>query len=148
MPPPLKIEPMTRAHMTGVIDLLQQISSFNPPLTQYDSIWKNFESQSHVFSVVASKKSNVVGYGSLVLEHKIRGGIMGHIEDIVVSSLHNNKGIGTLIVKSLFEIASKEGCYKVALQCQDRNLGFYKKCGFESSGTMLQRFISSTLKSL
>jgi len=142
MPSPLKVEPMIRAHMTGVIDLLQQISSFRPPLTQYESIWENFESQGHVFSVVATNESSVIGYGSLVLEHKIRGGIMGHIEDIVVSPSHGNRGIGTLVVESLCEIASKKGCYKVALQCQDRHLGFYKKCGFESSGTMMQRFLS------
>lgn len=140
----LKVEPIMRSHMMGVIDLLQQISSFRPPLTQYESIWENFERQGHVFSVVATSESTVIGYGSLILEQKIRGGIMGHIEDIVVSPSHGKKGIGRLIVESLCEIALKKGCYKVALQCQDRNLGFYKKCGFEFSGTMMQRFVSSS----
>jgi glucosamine-phosphate N-acetyltransferase len=31
----------------------------------------------------------------------------------------------------LKEIARKEGCYKVILNCAEKNEEFYKKCGFQ-----------------
>ena len=51
-----------------------------------------------------------------------------------------SRGIGKAIVKSLFRIAKEEGCYKVALQCRDNDIDFYRKCEFEISGVTMQQF--------
>ena len=42
-----------------------------------------------------------MGYGSIVIETKIRGGKMGHVEDIVSHSLFRKKGIGKAVVDSI-----------------------------------------------
>ncbi len=34
------------------------------------------------------------------------------------------------MVNFLAELASKSGCYKVILDCEASNTGFYEKCGF------------------
>jgi glucosamine-phosphate N-acetyltransferase len=75
----------------------------------------------------------VVGYGCLVVEQKIRGGRLGHIEDIVSHSNYHQQGLGKQIVTQLVKIAKQEGCYKVVLNCRLQNEGFYKKCGFLNS---------------
>jgi glucosamine-phosphate N-acetyltransferase len=128
--------------MEDVIDLLQHMSEFQPPKKDYDNIWATFSSQTHVFSVVALINNRVVAYGSVVIENKIRGGKMGHVEDIVTSPNHRQKGIGKSVVDALYDIAKTHGCYKVALQCQQHNVAFYEKCEYKLSGSAMQRFIS------
>lgn len=140
----MRVEPTKKEHMKEVVALLQQISSFYPAASDYDKIWESFIAQPHVFSVVATHENSVVGYGALVLERKVRGGVMGHVEDIVVSKDHSSKGIGRMIVEALYVVARINGCYKVALQCQDRNIGFYERCGYKISGSMMQRHIEIT----
>lgn len=132
---------LERKHMEQVISLLQNMSAYNPPRELHDAIWTRFESQPNVFSVVAIENELVVGYGSITIEGKIRGGKMGHVEDIVTHPRWTKKGIGRIVVNALREIARANGCYKISLQCQKHNIVFYEKCGFRASGTAMQLFL-------
>jgi glucosamine-phosphate N-acetyltransferase len=127
--------------MEAVIELLQSMSEFKPPSSDLLDIWNSFFKQTNVHSLVAIMDNQIVGYGSIVIEAKIRGGKMGHIEDIVSHSLFRKKGIGKAVVDALFDIAKVNGCYKVALQCEERNVEFYKKFGYEVSGVAMQMFV-------
>ena len=127
--------------MKEVIEILKNLSEFTPPKADYPSIWDNFCKQANVHSYVAMIGNKIVGYGSLVVEKKIRGGKVGHVEDIVAHPNYKNKGIGKFIVDSLFDKARTEGCYKLTLQCKEHNIEFYKKCNYEVSGYTMQRFI-------
>ena len=135
------IELLQQKHMKQVILLLQNMSVYLPPKDLYDDIWKSFINQPNVHSVVATENEEVVGYGAVVIEKKIRGGKMGHIEDIVSHPNKRNMGIGKMIVNALYEIAKTNQCYKVSLQCQQHNISFYEKCKYKVSGTAMQRFI-------
>lgn len=132
----------TRKEYTGqILELLHRdLSDFLPPKELFNKIWEEFSSQDNVYSLVALFEGSVIGYGALIIETKIRGGKRGHIEDIVADGKYRNKGVGSLIVNSLFEIAMKKGCYKVALQCKMHNLEFYEKCGFSKSGFGMDKF--------
>lgn len=127
--------------MEQVILLLQNMSTYLPPKDSYDDIWESFISQPNVHSVVVTEKGEVVGYGTIVVETKIRGGKMGHIEDIVSHPNKRNKGIGKIVVNALYEIAKINKCYKVSLQCQQHNIPFYEKCDYKVSGTAMQRIV-------
>lgn len=139
---PENIRLVERHDMEQVINMLQDISKYMPPQEALDGIWKEFSRQENVISIVVEIDGNVLGYGSLVIESKIRGGKLGHIEDIVVKKRYRSQGIGLLILKELQHIASERGCYKVALHCQDHNVPFYEKCGFLLQGNSLHRFVS------
>jgi glucosamine-phosphate N-acetyltransferase len=140
-PSAVMIEPIQQKHIADVILLLQDISIYLPPRELYEEIWETFISQSNVFSIVATHNGKVVGYGSVVIETKIRGGKVGHIEDVVSHSEKRNKGLGKMITDKLFDIAKTNNCYKVSLQCQQQNIQFYEKCEYKRSGTTMQRFI-------
>ncbi|KAI9143398.1 acyl-CoA N-acyltransferase [Paraphysoderma sedebokerense] len=75
----------------------------------------------------------VVAAGTLLAEKKfIRNcGVVGHIEDIVVSETMRGKRLGIRIIETLVEIARQQSCYKVILNCNDDNVTFYEKCGFK-----------------
>ena len=74
-----------------------------------------------------------VGYGCLFVEVKIRGGCVGHIEDIVTDQNYRRIGIGKRLVTHLLQIANEFNCYRVVLQCEENNIPFYEKCGFRQS---------------
>ena len=129
-------------HMTAVIEILQSISNYRPDDKDYDQIWDEFKSQTNFFGLVAiDEKVDVVGYGSIFIERKIRGGKMGHIEDIAVHPDFRKKGIGKLLINALYQISQEEKCYKVSLACKEHNLSFYQKCNFVIDGISLSKFL-------
>jgi GNAT superfamily N-acetyltransferase len=73
----------------------------------------------------------VAGTGTLMVEKKFihHCGKVGHIEDIVVSEDNRGQNLGRLIVETLIEVGKRVGCYKTLLNCLDKNVGFYEKCG-------------------
>ena len=94
--------------MKVVIGLLKLISDFVPGESEYEKIWKEYSEQNNVFGIVAELDGEVVGYGSIFIETKIRGGRVGHVEDIVCSSDKQRLGVGSEILDKLFEISKKE----------------------------------------
>ena len=128
--------------MTAVIEILQSISDYRPDEKDYDQIWDEFQSQTNYFGlVVLDEKVDVVGYGSIFIERKIRGGKMAHIEDIAVHPDFCKKGIGKLLINALYQIAQEEKCYKVSLVCKEHNLSFYQKCDLMMDGISLSKFL-------
>jgi glucosamine-phosphate N-acetyltransferase len=88
----------------------------------------------HVFVAVASD-GQVVGATTLLVEPKFihRGGLVGHIEDVVVREGHEEKGVGGSLVRAAVEKASGLGCYKCILDCKAGLVGFYERLGFRSN---------------
>jgi GNAT superfamily N-acetyltransferase len=133
----MNILPVKKEDATTIIEMLQSISNFYPNPINFNEIWLAFISQDHVFGFSFFIKDEIVGYGVIVYETKIRGGVMAHVEDIVVSPLSRGKGIGKKIIGYLIDNASKRGCYKISLSCKTENILFYEKCGFVSDGTTM-----------
>ena len=129
-----------REHMDEVIQILKGISPYSPPKGSYDNIWEAFKNQPNVYSRVAIYKGSIVGYGVIIIESKIRGGKVGHIEDIITHTDFRRKNIGATIVKSLYEVANSKECYKVTLHCKKEQVAFYEKCLFKIGGTGMQKF--------
>ena len=138
----ISIVSVKKNHIKAVIDILQSISIYKPEEKEYYKIWNDFQSQTNNYGLVAiDEVEGVVGYGSILIENKIRGGKLGHIEDIAVHHNFRKKGIGRFLMNSLYEIAKKEKCYKVSLSCKDNNLDFYKKFNFELTGLYLSKLL-------
>ncbi|CAD2218696.1 glucosamine-phosphate N-acetyltransferase [Angomonas deanei] len=104
-----------------------------PPMSaeEVGEIFK-IRSASNIVTVVAVSSDAIVGTASLVVEQKlIRGGkCVGHIEDVVTSPSHQGKGVGRALIEHLVTLSSEKNCYKIILDCDDKNIGFYKKFGF------------------
>ena len=85
----------------------------------------------HIFVAVAGD-GQVIGATTLLVEQKFihRGGLVGHIEDVVVRDGHEGKGVGGSVVRAAVEKARELGCYKVILDCKADLVDFYKKLGF------------------
>ena len=136
------IIPIEKKHMNEVINILQSISEFKPSLDEYNKIWDKFNQIPNNFGIIALNQNHkVVGYGSIILEYKIRGGIMGHIEDIAVHKDFYKMGIGKKIINYLLDFAKENNCYKVSLSSQEHNIDFYKKLSLYKTGYTLTKFL-------
>ena len=87
---------------------------------------------------VATDGEKIVGSTTLLIEQKFihDGGLVGHIEDVVVRKDYERKGIGIKLVTSMLERAKEKNCYKTILDCKDDVKQFYERIGFkrESNG--------------
>ena len=87
---------------------------------------------------VAIDDKKIVGCITLLIEQKFihDGGLVGHIEDVVVRKDYEGKGIGMKLVTSMLEYAKRKNCYKTILDCKDDVKQFYERIGFkhESNG--------------
>ncbi|KAG6894636.1 hypothetical protein C0993_011086 [Termitomyces sp. T159_Od127] len=84
--------------------------------------------------VIVDKASDqIVGLGTVFLERKFQRGIscVGHIEDIAVDERQQGKKLGLRIIQALTYISENSGAYKTILNCSDKNIPFYEKCGYE-----------------
>ncbi|KAJ3301560.1 Glucosamine-phosphate N-acetyltransferase-like protein [Kappamyces sp. JEL0829] len=79
-----------------------------------------------------TKKGKIVGAGTIFVERKFvhHNGLVGHIEDIVTHSEYRGLNLGFLVIETLKYIGEMTGCYKIILDCSEKNIPFYVKCGF------------------
>jgi len=93
--------------------------------------------QNHIIHV-AIDDNKIVGSTTLLIEQKFihEGGLVGHIEDVVVRKDYEGKGVGMKLIRSLLTCAKEKNCYKTILDCKDDVKPFYEKIGFheESNG--------------
>ena len=132
------IRPLESKDIKSVIDLLQAISDFRPCKTDYDQLWKSYHAQKNVIAIVAETNIGIGGFASLLIEQKLRGGRVGHIEDVVTHSELRELGIGSMLIEALIEKAKLNGCFKVVLWCESNNAAFYEKNSFKAVGSAME----------
>jgi len=92
------------------------------------------QNPNHIIHVATDDKK-IVGSTTLFIEQKFihDGGLVGHIEDVVVRKDYEGQGIGMKLVISLLDVAKQKKCYKTILNCEDSLKMFYEKIGFKKT---------------
>ena len=100
---------------------------------------KILNDENHIIHV-AELDGKIVGSTTLLIEQKFihEGGIVGHIEDVVVNKEFEGQGIGMKLVLSLLDVAKERKCYKTILNCEDKLIPFYEKIGFKQKSTEMR----------
>jgi glucosamine-phosphate N-acetyltransferase len=85
----------------------------------------------HVFVAVGGD-GQVVGATTLFVEQKFihGGGLVGHVEDVVVRKGCEGEGVGGSLVRAAVARARGLGCYKCILNCKPELTSFYEGLGF------------------
>lgn len=115
--------------------LLAQLTTVGKPnqeqiISQFQQICSN---PNHIiFVATEANNEKIVATASLLIELKFvhECGKVGHIEDVVVDESCRGSNLGKLIIEACLEEAKRQGCYKVILDCSEKNVKFYEKCGF------------------
>jgi len=119
----------------GLCDLLGQLSISNFTKENFEERFIEMERSKDVYYVVVcedKKLNKLAACGTLFVEKKFlrSGGCCGHVEDIVVDSTYRGKNLGLKLIEQLKHVSNKLGCYKIILDCSEKNVPFYEKCGF------------------
>ncbi|KZO94520.1 acyl-CoA N-acyltransferase [Calocera viscosa TUFC12733] len=141
-------------HLLGHLDVLAVLSP-TPPLSaeQYAAICESMTSRPETYYpivVFAPSQHKIVATATLLVERKFlrAGGLVGHIEDVAVSSLAQGRGLGKVLVVTLAALAEKLGCYKCILDCSKENIPFYEKCGFYHKEYEMVQYFGAAKKPL
>lgn len=117
-----------------VIELLQDVSDFRPDPSVIPEIAEDFHCQTNCHAYVATSDQRLVGFGSIFILNRVRGGRSAVIEDMVVSADVRGHGIGRKIIDALLHEARSVGCFKVSLETSSAAKSFYTAIGFASAG--------------
>ena len=120
------------------LDSLKNASNIEK--SKAEEIFEKINSNPDHIIAVAEIDGKIVGSTTLLIEQKFihDGGLVGHIEDVVVSKEYQGQKIGAKIMKYLIEISKKRGCYKTILDCTDDVKPFYEKLGFKQVANELR----------
>jgi glucosamine-phosphate N-acetyltransferase len=126
----LKKDDLQNGFLT-TLDSLKQASDIEAK--KAEEIFEKINSNPNHIIAVAEVEGKIVGATTLLIEPKFihDGGLVGHIEDVVVDKNYQGQRIGEKIIKYLLEIAKNQGCYKTILGCTDDVKQFYEKLGFK-----------------
>ena len=133
----LKIEDLDNGFLTS-LDSLRKASDIDK--NKAKEIFKKIDSNPDYTIAVAEIEGKIVGSTTLLIEQKFihQGGLVGHIEDVVVDKNFQGQKIGEKVMKYLLEIAKNQGCYKTILDCTDDVKPFYEKLGFKQVANELR----------
>ena len=115
------------------LDFLRKASDINK--NKAKEILKKIKlNPNHIIHVAIDDKK-IVGSTTLFIEQKFihDGGLVGHIEDVVVRKDYEGQGIGMKLVSFLLDVAKQRKCYKTILNCEDSLKPFYEKIGFKKA---------------
>lgn len=127
---------------SNFFELLNQLSeckkdsiSFN----DFNNFIKKLNSNHQIFIILDSENNKIIGTGTILIEEKLIHNLskVAHVEDIVVDSNYRKNGIGKFLIDNLIHYAKNQNCYKIILDCQDKNIPFYQKCGFQQKGLQM-----------
>ncbi|CAB4252460.1 similar to Saccharomyces cerevisiae YFL017C GNA1 Evolutionarily conserved glucosamine-6- phosphate acetyltransferase required for multiple cell cycle events including passage through START [Maudiozyma barnettii] len=127
------------AGLTTVGEISQE--DFNSILGYWDSVLlPNGKQAYNTFVITAKETEKVAAIGTVFVEKKIihNGGLVGHIEDIAVNSDFRGQKLGKVLINYLSSIGKQLGCYKIILDCDEKNVGFYEKCDYNKAGIEMQ----------
>ncbi len=103
-------------------------------------VFSKIKSDPNHIIFVAAMEERIVGSTTLIIEPKFihNGGLVGHIEDVVVSKDPQNNGIGEKLIRKALDYAKNCGCYKTILDCSDEVKPFYEKIGFKKQSNAMR----------
>jgi glucosamine-phosphate N-acetyltransferase len=104
-----------------------------------DEKFKEILNTKNLQVLLLTLKDKIIGCGSIFKLEKLHNNPICQIEDVFIDEEFRGKGYGKVIVDYLKNYGKNEWkCYKIVLNCLDKNIGFYKNCGFIESGVQFK----------
>ena len=118
-----------------LLSQLTQVGNITP--VDFSNILAKIQSQIWVFEDTTANK--IVASASIFLEQKFihGGGIVAHLEDVVVDQSYRGNQLGQKLIANVVEKARESGAYKIIADCKPELISFYSKNGFEKKGEQI-----------
>jgi glucosamine-phosphate N-acetyltransferase len=123
-----------------LLSQLTQVGNITPK--EFSNIFGKIQSQIWVFEDNVTNK--IVASASIFLEQKFihAGGIVAHLEDVIVDQYYRGAQLGKKLIANVVEIAKNSGAYKIIADCKPELISFYSKNGFEKRGEQIAIYFS------
>ncbi len=126
--------------VSAVNELLTELSATPHPLSEQEL--RAIVRADATDLLIAKHGSAVVGMLTLVTL-RLPSGLVGHIEDVVVSSASRGNGVGKRLVEEALSLAKARGARHVDLTSRPSRVAanaLYQSVGFETRQTNVYRF--------
>ena len=127
-------------YYNGYLDIMYEFSNYKKNVSYVD--FQNYIDNEYVkILVIYDNKNNkrIIGAGTIFKLDKLHNKPVAQIEDVVITEEYRKYGLGKRLVEKLVEIGLENfKCYKVILNCLDKNIGFYEKCDFFIAGQQMR----------
>jgi RimJ/RimL family protein N-acetyltransferase len=124
----------------GYMDLMFEFTNYNYPMTKEKFIdfidtQKNYK----IIVIYSVEEKRIIGAGTITILYKIHNNPIGQIGDVIISEKYRKNGFGKKIIEKLIYIGKNEyKCYKIILNCLEKNIKFYENCGFSNVGVEMK----------
>ena len=124
----------------GYIDLMYEFTNYNYPITKEEFVnfidtHKNYK----IIVIYSEIEKKIIGAGTIIIVRKIHNNPIGQIEDVIISEKYRKNGLGKQVIEKLIDIGKNEfKCYKIILNCLEKNIKFYENCGFIEVGVEMK----------
>jgi glucosamine-phosphate N-acetyltransferase len=135
--------PLTYSDYEQYVSVINEFRKTEFTAQQFNDVLDYVKKTGDIWIYVEEGK--ILATGTIFFERKLifNTCTLAHIEDVCVISEKRGLGLGKKMVKYLFEQAKARGCYKVTLDCNDHNVGFYESCGLGKRGNQMCELISN-----
>jgi len=134
---------ITQEDCYGYLELMYEFTNY-----KYNTSFDSFSNSIKTMNETGSKKiivlfsqieNKIIGAGTIFKLEKLHNNPIGQIEDVIIKDSYRGLGLGKLIIQKLSNIGLTEfKCYKIILNCLDKNIEFYKKCNFLVAGVEMK----------
>ena len=126
------------------MNLINQFTRYPEPIsfdTFKETLAQIKQNRSKIF--VIEENGCIVATITCMIEQKLHNNCkrVAHIEDLVVEEQSRKKGYASTLVKKAIDHARNEICYKIVLQTNEDNIGFYEKNGFIKKGIEMTKYL-------
>ena len=127
------------ADIPQLLELYKELQPHDPPIDTGMAITIFEKTANHgVIYFVADNGGLIVGscYIAIIPNITKQCSPIGFIENVVIASEYQRRGIGSKLMDAAIEHAKENGCYKVTLQSGAKRVGahkFYEAAGFDGN---------------
>ena len=124
---------------SGYLELMQDFSNYKKDVSReaFEKYVANCSDRR--IMVLRNTEQKIIGAGTIFKIEKLHNNAIGQIEDVMIDEQYRGKGLGKFIVECLTHIGLDDfQCYKVTLNCLEKNVGFYDKCDFQIAGQQMK----------
>ena len=129
----------------GFLELLSQLTTVGTITpSEFASRFVDIVANKNHKIYVLEQGKKIISCATLFVEPKYihECGFVGHVEDVVVDQECRGQKLGKKIINFLTSEAERLGCYKIILDCSDKNIGFYEKCSYEKKGAYMAKYLN------
>lgn len=125
----------------GYMDLLFEFTNYKYDMNKdkFNEYLQSMKDINKILIIYDKDCNKIIGAGTIFILNKLHNNPIGQIEDVIISEKYRGLGLGKLIIEKLINIGlNKFKCYKIILNCLDKNIDFYKKIGFDIVGVEMK----------